>query len=1337
MKVLLESQELWSIVEDGYQELGNNPTNEANTAYRESIKRDKRALHIIFQSVNDTVFERIAMTNSSKEAWNILHKSYKGENRVKTVRLQTLRCEFDALKMNDGKSVEDYFNRITLIVNQLRMNEEKISEQRIVEKILRSMTRNFESVVITIEETKNLEDVSTEELMGILQSHELRMKRYEDPPIEHAFQVQNANQDRFRQNRNGGIGRGRGRIRDRYLSSIRCYNCQKLGHTAKFCKQKVENGTDNMLIHQDDEPEEKETDDSMFMILNMEETDNNDHWYLDSGCSNHMTGNRNLFTSLDESIRKEVRTGDVKKLEVLGSGEIKIAIQGQNKRVKDVFYVKGLRHNLLSVGQLIKRGYTITFQENKCIIKDVRNGTLGEIKMTNNKMFPLHPEKDLTLALTMTTKETSILWHKRYGHVNLDTLADMGNKDIVYGLPKISRDTSICEGCVSGKQARKVFPNKTKWQATKPLQLIHSDICGPMRTESIGGCRYFITFIDDYSRKTWVYFLKLKSEALSYFKLFKALSENQSDHTIKTLRTDRGGEYCGKSFQEYLNANGIHHQLTNSYSPQQNGVAERKNRTLMELSRSMLSMKKLPNKFWAEAIACTTYILNRTVTKTRPNVTPFEAWNGRKPNVEHLKVFGSVAYVHIPKQKWNKLDDKTEKMIFVGYSENSKGYKLFNPLTNKITISRDVIFDESKRWVVNNELNETPYMILEDGAVPIDQSIEDRNPTEEHHEPNPIRQENMPDNMEVNSNLTGPEHIQQNHDDSELDPTSSQSQHNEEVSSSDSENETIRTRSVKSVYRNTRALTNEEILQKYNENQVINFVLYTSMDPTTYEEASKDGKWIDAMNKEMESIYKNETWDLVDPPKNQKPIGVKWIYKTKYDEKGNVDKYKARLVVKGYKQKFGIDYQEVFAPVIRFETVRLVLALAAQNDWYLHQMDVKTAFLNGKLKEQVFIDQPQGYIKPGEETKVCHLKRALYGLKQAPRAWYSRIDTYFIHHNFRKCTYEHTLYIKSTKEGKLVICLYVDDLIIASNSMKLISEFKDEMKKEFEMTDMGKLHYFLGMEVSYEDGNIILSQKKYMRNLLEKYRMNQCNTVSTPMEYGIKLSKDDPEEFKDESMYRSLVGSLMYLTNTRPDIMFAVSKVSRFMESPKRSHWEAAKRILKYVKGTLDQGITYSKGGKQKLVGFSDSDYAGNVDDSKSTSGYIFHLGSGPISWQSKKQKVVALSSTEAEYMALTLAGCQAIWLKGILDELQGKDNYSIPIYCDNKSTICLAKDPVYHGKSKHIRVKYHFIRDLIRREDVTILFCATKDQLADIMTKALQPKDFLRLKTLLRMMLK
>ncbi|KAJ0590261.1 putative RNA-directed DNA polymerase [Helianthus annuus] len=740
----------------------------------------------------------------------------------------------------------------------------------------------------------------------------------------------------------------------------------------------------------------------------------------------------------------------------------------------------------------------------------------------------------------------------------MDTLIDMKNKELVLGLPKIKKDDSVCEGCISGKHARKPFQKKMVWQATEPLQLVHSDICGPMRTESIGGCRYFITFIDDYTRKTWVYFLKFKYEALYHFKNFRVLNEKQSNHVIKTLRTDRGGEYCSKSFQEYLRLNGIRHQLTNSYTPQQNGVAERKNRTLMELSRSMMNLKQLPNCYWAEAVACTTYILNRTITKTRPNITPFEAWNGQKPNVEHLRVFGCLAYALVPKQHRDKLSNKTIKTIFVGYSEASKGYKLYDPQTNKIIISRDVIFDENKRWVFEGEGSNVPFVITDGEEIQTQQDGEkDKNREQESDNC-------TTDNINGEQNQEDTNNDQQACSDSGTDEAQQRGadqdqQNNGDTSSTDSENEVIKTKSIRNIYRNTRKLSNAEVLQKYNQNQVVNFVLYASTDPTSYEEASKDAKWIEAMDREMDSINKNHTWVLVDPPKHQKPIGVKWIYKTKYDEKGNVDKYKARLVVKGYRQKYGIDYQEVFAPVIRFETVRIVLALAAHYGWYLHQMDVKTAFLNGKLNEQVYIEQPQGYIKHGEERKVCHLQRALYGLKQAPRAWYSRIDSYFLQNKFKKSAYEHTLYIKDINKGKLVICLYVDDLIIASNSMHLITKFKESMNREFEMTDMGRLHYFLGMEVLYEDGNIILSQRKYMKNLLDKYKMTQCNTVSTPMEYGLKLSKDDPEEFVDEGVYRSLIGSLMYLTNTRPDIMFAVSKVSRFMESPRRNHWEAAK----------------------------------------------------------------------------------------------------------------------------------------------------------------------------------
>ncbi|XP_035838960.1 uncharacterized protein LOC110901064 [Helianthus annuus] len=342
IKVLFESQDLWNIIDEGFKELGANPTEEATATYKDAVKKDKRALHIIFQSVNETIFERIALAKTSKEAWNILHKSYKGENRVKNIKLQSLRSDFDALRMKEGESIEDYFNRTVLIVNQLRMNEDNISEQKIVEKILRSLTRNYESVVITIEETKDLHDVSTEELMGILQSHELRLKRYDDVPIEHAFQVQNSIQDRYKPTRNDGSMKQRNKGKGRNWNNIRCYNCQRLGHTAKFCQKKDEGEKpDNVLIHKDDESDEHE--DTMFMIFNMEEAVKDDCWFLDSGCSNHMTGSRSLFINLDESIKKEVRTGDDKRLEVVGSGEVSVSFKGKDRTIPNVFYVEGCK----------------------------------------------------------------------------------------------------------------------------------------------------------------------------------------------------------------------------------------------------------------------------------------------------------------------------------------------------------------------------------------------------------------------------------------------------------------------------------------------------------------------------------------------------------------------------------------------------------------------------------------------------------------------------------------------------------------------------------------------------------------------------------------------------------------------------------------------------------------------------------------------------------------------------------------------------------------------------------------------------------------------------------
>lgn len=487
------------------------------------------------------------------------------------------------------------------------------------------------------------------------------------------------------------------------------------------------------------------------------------------------------------------------------------------------------------------------------------------------------------------------------------------------------------------------------------------------------------------------------------------------------------------------------------------------------------------------------------------------------------------------------------------------------------------------------------------------------------------------------------------------------------------------------------------------------------------------------MNQEIAAIEKNDTWEISDLPIGHKKIGVKWVYKTKLKENGEVDKYKARLVAKGYKQEFGVDYREVFAPVARLDTIRLMIAMAAQNSWPIFQLDVKSAFLHGELQEQVFIEQPPGYIKAGEENKVYRLKKALYGLKQAPRAWYSRIDAYFQKEGFRKCPYEHTLYIKNGDEGKMLfVCLYVDDLIYTGSDGVMFENFKRSMMLEFDMSDLGRLHYFLGIEVVQSADGIFISQKKYVREILDRFQMSNCNSVTTPSDAGLKLTKDQDGKKVDSTLFKQIVGSLMYLTATRPDIMHSVSVISRYMENPTELHLLAAKRTLRYLKGTTNFGVFYKKGEKSELAGFTDSDYAGDLDDRKSTSGYVFMLSSGAVSWSTKKQPIVTLSTTEAEFVAATSCASQAIWLRNILAELNFKQQKGTIIYCDNSSAIKLSKNPVLHGRSKHIDVKFHFLRDLSREGVIQMIYCRSEDQFADIFTKSLKAAPFVKLRKLL-----
>ncbi|GJT06761.1 ribonuclease H-like domain, reverse transcriptase, RNA-dependent DNA polymerase [Tanacetum coccineum] len=499
-----------------------------------------------------------------------------------------------------------------------------------------------------------------------------------------------------------------------------------------------------------------------------------------------------------------------------------------------------------------------------------------------------------------------------------------------------------------------------------------------------------------------------------------------------------------------------------------------------------------------------------------------------------------------------------------------------------------------------------------------------------------------------------------------------------------------------------------------------------------YKEASSDQKWIEAMKVELDSINKNNTWELTTLPKGHKAIGLKWVFKTKKDANGDIIKHKARLVAKGYIQEHGIDFEEVFAPVARMETIRLLLAIAANNKWEVHHLDVKSAFLHGELKEEVYVTQPEGFMKREDNGKVYRLIKALYGLRQAPRAWNIKLDNTLKSLDFKKCALEQAIYTKTSKDSTLLIGVYVDDLIITGTPKKEIDKFKAQMEEKFEMSDLGLLAYYLGIEVTQTGGDISIKQSAYANKILKEAGMIDCNETLIPMDPGTRLTKLTEGTMVNSTEYRSLIGCLRYLLHTRPDLSYSVGLLSRFMQEPKEQHMKAIRQVLRYVKGTKDFGITYKHNEGNKIQGFSDSSYGVNTQEGKGTTRIIFYYGESPISWSTQKQATVALSSCESEFIAATAAATQALWLKRLLSKLTHSKEGKVTIMVDNKSAIALMKNPVFHGRSKHIDTKYHFIRECVEREDIQVEFVSGEYQKADILTKALPKIKFLTMRQLI-----
>ena len=902
---------------------------------------------------------------------------------------------------------------------------------------------------------------------------------------------------------------------------------------------------------------------------------------------------------------------------------------------------------------------------------------------------------------TKTKKDTLSGWHSVLGHCNIRDVLKL--EEHVEGM-KIdlngNKDTNFeCETCVLGKMCdiRNRNPDR---KATAPLELVHLDLAGPVQPAAKDGYKYALICVDDFSNLTLVYFLKQKSDTVHAFKKF--LSNMTPYGKVKKVRSDQGGEFISNEFNSVLTENLIHHEKSAPYSPHQNGTAERHWRTIFEMARCLLLESKLPKFMWSYAVMASAYIRNRCINK-RIGKTPFEAMTTQKPNISNMHVFGQTCFSLIQNPK--KLEPRSEKGIFVGYDKYSPAYLVYFPDTQVVKKVRRVRFtkinkndnanDDNNFILIDNETNVDTNMNENDDKGTVDETVQnDSNPHLQDDDETALRN----NNQDVNP--------------------MSQTTQNESVDDTGNA-------SHKRKVRRPKYLDDYECNDDDELNVVTHYCYNAIFDiPHNYKDAiscNNAANWQQAMRSELKSLEENDTYDIVPMPKDQQIIGGKWVYTIKSDKDGN-ETYKARFVAKGYSQIEGINYHETFSPTTRMSSIRIFTQLALQCDFEIHQLDVKSAFLNAPIDCEIYMKQPEGFELRNEkgDNLVLKLKKSLYGLKQSGRNWNSILDSHLINEGFIRSTNDPCVYFKP--DHSVLILVGVDDILVASEP-SVLKSVKRSFEEKFQMKDLGNISYFLGIQ--FESGNeeITMSQSIYITKILERFGMQDCKPRYTPCEMKTLDQGEDSEPLNSDelTLYKQIVGALIYImTATRPDISYTVTRLSQYMSNAETCHMTMAKHALRYLKGTIDDKLTFVKSAEPlRVTGFYDADWA-NCKDRKSITGYCFKISeTGPvISWKSRKQPTIDLSTCEAEYMALVSAIQEGIYLQSFLNEVSKLDRTHFNLLCDNQGAIALAKNPIKHQRSKHIDIKYHFIRDEITKKRLNVKYIPTDDNVADVFTK-------------------
>ncbi|CAI5469575.1 unnamed protein product [Closterium sp. Yama58-4] len=1095
-----------------------------------------------------------------------------------------------------------------------------------------------------------------------------------------------------------------------------------------------------------------------------------DFWVIDSGATYSMTPRPDLLTELEPSPVKHVTSALGQRAEVKGMGKAMFkGADGKMVGLKNVLWVPSLAANLISVRRLAKAGMDTNSKGAKTYTARIGDRILWDLhedRDVYNEMWqiPVVPmPKERQVAASVSTKGDAVgsgdsadgrakeeskkskpgvtsklgdpkesgaaakeqhkgeenpeaaaekdngesMWgaiasaafsnptsatrefdwltlHRRMGHVALPILQQLVKNQMVAGIRVKGEPDEVlgCPTCMEAKFRRLPF-SSSETTAKAPLDEVVMDVVGPLKLGA-AGAEYFLTIVDVYTRMTWVYVLAKKSDVAETLKTdWFPMVERPQDRLVKSIRTDRGGEFLSKEFGLWLKKNGIRHSLTMPYSPAMNGIAERANQTITEAARGLLIEVGLPDYFWPDAVRSACVAKKRLLTHVGADKwVPYVKWLGRKPKVDMLQVFGCMCMALVPKHlRHNKLGAKAVWAVHLGMAQNSKGWLLWDPFTKKTLVSRDCKFMENfmyKDWKAENEakigvrFGEVKSSGLEHVELPLELSSGSTT----------TRQSSLVNGGEEAKDAEEEE---------------------EEVQQVSERAPTLPTRT-------TSAPRNQATPQQRQGLQVPAAEEEGRMpgEPATLKEAleSDDAEeWKKAMESELKSIEENDTFELVELPEGRTAITSKWLFKIKSDADGKIERYKSRLVAKGYQQKDKVDFNELFAPVVKPTTLRTLLAGAAIKGWVVKQLDIVTAFLNGILVEEIFMAHSKGF--DDGSGRVWKLKKDLYGLKRAPRQWSFMV-------------------------------VYVDDILIFSPSSDLVKEVMLKIQDKFKCESLGDVNFYLGLHIErdVEKRCMRVHQRKYLEALAAKFGQNEGH-VATPFPSGFKCVKGPEEESVGEEerrRFHSLVGSLMYAAvNTRPNVTFATGQLARVVQCPNEEQVAAGMRVAKYLGQTPTVGLQYSAAAQRRqkgadgvepgrlfLTAFSDASYASEPEDMTSVGGFICCVGRGPTFWESKKQVDQALSSVESEYMALFRAVREIVWQRRLLAELGEEQQGPTPLYCDSQGAIALAKNPVLHGLTKHMRVKWHWTRSMVAAGEVELRYVKTTGQPADMMTKRL-----------------